>query len=37
MRVPEEFEYSSDSNSEWMSAEDLEKWIEANADNIGKI
>jgi len=37
VRVPEEFEYSSDSNSEWMSAEDLEKWIEANADNIGKI
>ena len=35
--VPEGFEYASDSNDEWMSAEALENWIEMNADLIGKI
>ena len=35
--VAEGFEYSSDSNEEWMSLEALENWIEMNADLIGKI
>ena len=29
VRVPEGFEYTSDRNSQWMSAEDLSNWLEA--------
>ena len=36
-KVPEGFIYSSDNNKEWMSNSDLQKWIEANKDYIGKI
>tara|TARA_Y100000768_G_scaffold302319_1_gene236192 strand:- start:29790 stop:30791 length:1002 start_codon:yes stop_codon:yes gene_type:complete len=36
-KVPEGFIYSSDNNKEWMSKSDLQKWIEANKDYIGKI
>ena len=35
--VPEGFVYASDSNSEWMSDEDLQAWIDANQGKIGAI
>lgn len=35
--VPEGFEYSSDKNGQWMSIEDLQAWIAANAARIGKF
>jgi len=37
INVPKDFSYSSDSNSEWMSIEDLESWINSNKHFIGKI
>lgn len=36
-RVGDEFLYASDTNTEWMSRDELAKWIEANAAKIGKI
>lgn len=36
VKVPEGFVYSSDSNSEWMTGVDLQNWIDANKDHIGK-
>jgi UDP-N-acetylglucosamine 4,6-dehydratase len=36
-RVSEGFTYSSDTNAEWMSAEELAHWIEANRSKIGAI
>jgi len=35
--VPEDFTYSSDNNSEWMSVEDLKVWIEKNKVKISQI
>lgn len=35
--VPSDFIYSSDSNSQWMSAQELSNWIKANSDIVGKI
>jgi hypothetical protein len=37
VKVPESFVYSSDSNPDWMSGADLQAWIYANQDSIGKI
>lgn len=36
-KVPEGFVYSSDNNTEWMSPEDLQAWVEANKSKIGNI
>ena len=36
-KVPEGFVYSSDNNTEWMSQEDLQAWIDANREKIGSI
>lgn len=36
-RVPEGFSYTSDNNTEWMTIEQLQKWIEANKVKIGNI
>jgi UDP-N-acetylglucosamine 4,6-dehydratase len=36
-RVPENFMYSSDNNTEWMSVEELRKWVEAHRAKIGNI
>lgn len=36
-KVSEGFVYTSDNNSEWMSIEQLQAWIKANRDKIGKI
>jgi UDP-N-acetylglucosamine 4,6-dehydratase len=35
--VPLDFNYSSDQNPEWMSAEALKSWIGAHIEKIGKI
>ena len=35
-RVPENFLYSSDNNTEWMKVEDLQRWIKNN-NKIGSI
>lgn len=36
-KVPLNFIYASDSNTEWMSDSELETWIKLNADKIGEI
>lgn len=36
-QVPPEFRYTSDSNDEWMSVDELRTWIEANRHKIGAI
>ena len=36
-RVPEDFIYSSDNNTEWMSIESLRDWINQNRDKIENI
>jgi UDP-N-acetylglucosamine 4,6-dehydratase (inverting) len=35
--VPEGFLYSSDTNSDWMSPDDLAAWIDANEHKIGAV
>lgn len=35
--VSEDFIYASDSNEEWLSKDDLAKWIRDNENKIGKI
>ena len=35
--VAPDFTYCSDNNSEWMSVDSLQAWIERNRDHIGKI
>ena len=37
VKVGENFVYSSEINQEWMSVEDLQRWIEDNRHKIGKI
>ena len=37
VRVPENFTYSSNNNTEWMSIEALQDWIYKNKDKIGRI
>jgi len=36
-RVPEGFVYASDNNSEWMTAKQLQNWVEVHQGKIGKI
>lgn len=36
-KVDEEFTYSSNTNTEWISVEQLRAWIEQNRDKIGRI
>ena len=36
-KVPEGFVYSSDNNQEWMTDEQLQSWLNANYEQIGKI
>lgn len=35
--VPENFRYTSDNNTEWMSHADLQSWIDNNRSKIGSI
>ena len=37
LKVPENFVYSSDKNSEWMTKNELKKWIHSNKNLVGKI
>ena len=37
VKVEEGFSYSSNNNTEWMSSEMLQEWIENNKEKIGKI
>ncbi len=37
VKVSENFTYTSDNNTEWMSVGELQKWIEANRSKIGAI
>ena len=37
IKVDEGFMYTSDNNSEWMSVDELKKWIEVNRSKIGSI
>lgn len=36
-KVPEGFVYSSDNNADWMTAEQLQRWLDANQGKIGSI
>ena len=36
-KVPKGFVYASNTNSEWMTKADLEAWIHAHKNYIGKI
>lgn len=36
-KVPEGFIYSSDNNQEWMTDEQLQRWLNTNYEQIGKI
>ena len=37
VKVPDGFQYTSDSNSEWMSIDELQEWISINTNRIGRI
>ena len=37
VKVPEGFIYASDTNAEWMTDADLQTWMAANRNDIGKI
>ena len=37
VRVPENFTYTSDNNTEWLSVESLRTWIQQNSSKVGKI
>jgi len=37
IKVPENFTYTSDNNSEWMSVEDLRAWIDVNRNKFSNI
>ena len=36
-KVPEGFTYASDTNTHWMSNDELSRWIESNLNKIGTI
>ena len=37
VKVPEGFVYASDNNPQWMGAAELQAWVAANQDKIGRI
>lgn len=37
IKVPEDFVYASDNNTEWMSDAELQDWVARNREKIGKI
>jgi UDP-N-acetylglucosamine 4,6-dehydratase/5-epimerase len=37
IKVPQGFVYASDTNSEWMTKENLQTWIDKNQNYIGKL
>lgn len=36
-KVSKNFSYSSDNNKDWMSSQELSKWIEINSEKLGNI
>jgi UDP-N-acetylglucosamine 4,6-dehydratase (inverting) len=36
-KVVQGFSYTSDKNSEWMTTEDVQRWVSANRDKIGQF
>ena len=34
LKVPQGFSYSSDNNKEWMTKDQLQKWIDTNSDYL---
>ena len=36
-KVPDDFTYSSNTNEEWMSVDELRRWIDTSLGKIGKI
>lgn len=36
-KVPDGFSYTSDNNPEWMSTEELRRWIDAHQEKIGSF
>jgi UDP-N-acetylglucosamine 4,6-dehydratase len=36
-KVPDDFVYTSDKNSQWMTREELRQWIDANASVVGNL
>ena len=36
-RMPEGFSYTSDSNTDWMTDQDLSNWLKSNSDRVGAI
>lgn len=36
-KVPDDFTYCSDTNSEWMEVDALREWIEKNKEKVGRI
>lgn len=37
VKVPSDFEYNSETNSEWMETKTLKNWLKNNCENIGSI
>jgi FlaA1/EpsC-like NDP-sugar epimerase len=37
IKVPRGFLYDSETNTEWMSQDDLKVWLDENSDKLGKI
>ena len=37
IKVSENFTYTSDTNKEWMSVDELQKWISDNNEKVGKV
>ena len=37
VKVPQGFTYTSNTNADWMSVEELQSWIDANSSSIGKV
>jgi len=37
VKVQEGFTYSSDTNKEWMTKTEMQKWLDANQNYMGKI
>ena len=36
-KVPRDFSYSSDNNTEWMTSDALKSWLKTNTNKIGLI
>lgn len=37
IKVPKNFRYTSDNNKSWMTIDTLKKWLDSNAEQVGKL